>query len=305
MREGTAYQQACAAIADVTGAWAKGLSLADIRTSFEDFLAEAGGPLPVSVTQTALEINGCKACWFTPPLLLSHRPLLYCHGGGFQIGSIKSHASLMARLAVASGMRVLGYDYRLAPEHRAPAAHDDSFMVYQWLLERGEKPLAFVGDSAGGALALATALKARDAGLLLPQALILLSPWLDLGLSGASYQTLADRDVFSKPEQLRAMARSYAGRDANYSDPALSPVFARLEGLPPILIHAGAHDITLDDAHELNRRAQAHAVPVHLKVFPDMFHHFQVFSSLPETEESLREIGTFLKGLGAVHGPFA
>ena len=304
MDQASAYDAACAAIKAETMQWASGLSLAQIRDRFELFLAQAGGPQLESVTQSPFIIHDRPACWFTPKNLLSQRPLLYCHGGGFQIGSIRSHASLMARLATACGVRVLGFEYRLAPEHRAPAAADDCFMAYQWLLQHAEKPFALAGDSAGGALALLTAVKARDQGLVLPQALVLLSPWLDLGLRGASYRELARYDIFSKPEQLHAMARTYGGRGADFSNPALSPVFARLKDLPQIFIHAGACDITLDDAHLLAQRAEAQNVRVHLKVFPNMFHHFQIFAALPQAQDSLAEIGAFVKKLLATQRPF-
>lgn len=305
MSDTTAYHEACAAIARVTAAWAKASSLEEIRVGFEEFLAEAGGPLPPDVTQHAFLCESLEACWFTPHALVSHRPLLYIHGGGFQIGSIRSHQSLMARLAQASGMRVLGINYRLAPEHRAPQAADDCYAVYRWLVEHGEVPLALLGDSAGGALALTTVLKAKDAQMTLPQALVLLSPWLDLSLSGASYRDRVELDVFSKPEQLRAMARTYAGRGIDPSTPALSPVFADLEGLPEILIHAGDHDITVDDSHLLAQRAQAAGTRVKLEIFPSMFHHFQVFSNLPQSKQALAAIGQFLKGHAAKTGSFA
>lgn len=305
MSDTPAYQAACAAIDRITRAWAKAASLEAIRSGFEGFLQEVGGPLPADVIQQGFTLNGLDACWFTPANIVSHKPVLYCHGGGFQIGSIRSHASLMARLARATGLRILGFDYRLAPEHRAPHAADDGWMVYRWLIDQGDTPLALAGDSAGGALALITALKAREARIALPQALVLLSPWLDLSLSGASYRDLADLDRFSKPEQLRAMARTYAGRGVDLTDPALSPVFASLEALPEILIHAGGDDITVDDSRLLAHRAKDTGTRVQVEIFDKMFHHFQVFADLPETNISLEQIGSFLKGHAAKTGPFA
>ncbi|NBS00886.1 MAG: alpha/beta hydrolase [Rhizobiales bacterium] len=299
MTEHDPYQRARHAITEATASWAGGLSLAEIRSSFEDFLVRAGGPKPAGVTTKPIQIGNMHACWFVPDHANSGPCLLYCHGGGYQIGSVRSHASLMARLAKATGLRVLGFDYRLAPEHRAPAATQDALAAYQWLLQVGDLPLAIVGDSAGGGLALATAIAARDQGLALPNGLVLLSAWLDLGLSGDSYRRLEDLDIFSKPGQLRAMARTYLGRGADPVDPKASPVFDTLDGLPPMLVHAGGYDITLDDSRLLATRAQAAQVPVTLTVFEGMYHHFQIFADLPETAQSLAGIAGFLQRLAS------
>jgi epsilon-lactone hydrolase len=290
-----AFERVRARIMAATSAWAAGLTLAEIRDSFEAFLG-AGEGTP-EVVRTPLTLAGLPACAFDAPGGDAARTLLYCHGGGFQIGSVRSHSGLMARLALASGMRVIGFDYRLAPEHRFPAAHDDAFAVYRALVEAGETPLALVGDSAGGALALGAAMRARDVGLALPKALVLLSPWLDLTMGGESYVALAEKDIFSRPEQLKAMARTYLGRNQAPDDPAASPVLGDLAALPPMLVHAGGHDITLDDSHLLARRAAEQGGRVQVEVFPGMCHHFQVFEELPEAAASLSRIGAFLRGL--------
>jgi len=272
------------------------MTLAQIRESFDAFLTPDGVGA-TDIRRVATTVGGIPACWFEPEAGGAGRPLLYCHGGGFQIGSIHSHAGLMARLALACGARVLGFDYRLAPEHRFPAAADDAFAAYRQLVETEGAPAAIVGDSAGGALALGTAIRARDAGLPLPQAIVLLSPWLDLTLSGDSYTSLVDQDIFSKPDQLRAMARTYLGRGGDPANPAASPVFDDLQGLPPMLVHAGACDITLDDARLLVRRVEAEGGSVTLRVFERMYHHFQVFEELPEAAASLADIGGFVRAL--------
>lgn len=296
----TPHQRMHAAIAAATAAWSAGLSLDEIRLGFETFMEQAGQSHRPRITTHDLVIAERPARWFIPQVseLGSDRGqppcLLYCHGGGYQIGSIRSHASLMGRLAERTGLRVLGFDYRLAPEHRFPAALEDAVATYQWLIDQGDVPLAIVGDSAGGGLALATAIAARERGWKLPKALVLLSAWLDLGLSGASYTTLEALDIFSKPGQLKAMARTYMGRGADMTNPLASPVFASLTGLPPMLVHAGGHDITLDDSHLLHERATAAGVSVTLRVFAGMVHHFQIFANLPETRESFDAIAAFL-----------
>ncbi len=289
------YVQVRRRIEAATTAWARGMTLAEIRESFEHFLGDSGAA--PEVRRTALNLAGLQACAFDPPGGVPRRTLLYCHGGGFQIGSVRSHADLMARIAAASGARVLGFNYRLAPEHRFPAAHDDVFAAYAALVEADEVPLALMGDSAGGALALGTAMRARDAGLPLPKALVLLSPWLDLTMSGESYTALADKDIFSTPAQLRAMARCYLGRDNPPSNLAASPVLGDLASLPAMLVHAGGYDITLDDSHLLARSVVAQGGQIEVEVFEAMYHHFQVFEELPEAQISLARIGAFIRTL--------
>lgn len=268
------------------------MDLAAIRSDFAAFLAEVGPRGAALAQPRPAVVAGRKAVWIGDP---TARPGLYLHGGGFQIGGIASHAGLVARLARALGLRLLLPAYRLAPEHRYPAASDDALAVLRALQAAGEAPVAMLGDSAGGGLALGTAIRAREAGLPLPRALILLSPWLDLSLSSASYRDLAADDPFSKPAQLATMARSYLGRSGPApEDPAVSPLFADLHGLPPLLIHAGGADITLDDARALAARPGGR---VTLRVHPGMCHHFQVFEALPQAETSLAEIADWWRSL--------
>jgi acetyl esterase/lipase len=277
-------------IRSITSSWANGMTLAEIRTSFDGFL---GGDFAADRLEI-FDLEGLPASWIGNG---PERTIFYLHGGGFQIGSLRSHAGLTTRIASAANARVLAVDYRLAPEHRFPAAHDDAFSAYRWLTASGIVPDAIMGDSAGGALALATAVRARDAGLPLPRAIMLLSPWLDLSLSGDSYASLAEADIFSKPAQLHAMAKTYIGRNGDPSDPSVSPLFAPLDGLPPMLVHAGACDITLDDARLLEKRVNDAGGAITLRIFDRMCHHFQVFAELPETAQSLSEIGAFFDRL--------
>lgn len=285
-------------LAEVTAGWASGMTLDEIRQSYECFLGEVGPKGAALAAPEPFAIGAIPAAWIGAGASRA----LYCHGGGFQIGSIRSHHSLMARIAAGAGARLLAFDYRLAPEHRYPAAIEDAVEVYRWLLREGGAPAAIIGDSAGAALALQVAMQARDDGLPLPRALILLSPWLDLSLSGDSYRTLADRDIFSKPAQLQAMARTYLGRGGDPASPSVSPVFGDLRDLPPMLVHAGAHDITLDDSRLLEQRLHDAGGQMTLKIFPRMCHHFQVFEELPESRESLGEIAALLACVPALQG---
>ncbi len=272
------------------GGWA-GMDLPAIRADFAAYLTEVGPEGAALAKPREAVVAGLPVVWIGES---SAPPGLYFHGGGFQIGGLASHAGLVARLARATGMRLLLPAYRLAPEHRYPAASDDALAVYRAMLDTNQAPQALLGDSAGGALALLTALRARDAGLPLPRALILLSPWLDQTLSGASSEALAPEDPFSKPAQLRAMARSYLGREGpSVQDPRVSPLFANLDGLPPVLIHAGGSDITLDDSRALHQQMDG----VTLRIHPGMCHHFQVFEALPQADASLAEIGAWWRAL--------
>ena len=281
-------QRVMAAVAQ----WMDGMSLQDIRRAYDALVEE-----PRAADVERVEIVNMPAAWVSVPGATPRRTLLYCHGGGYQIGSIRSHLDLMARLAEAADARLLAFEYRLAPEHRYPCAAEDAFAAYRWLLERHGRPDAVVGDSAGAALAVATAVQARDASIALPHCLVLLSPWLDLAMRGDSYTAKADADIFSRPAQLRAMARTYLGRDGDLLAPLASPVEADLKGLPPMLLHAGDHDITLDDAPLFVSRARAQGCEADLVVFPGMFHHFQMFRELPASDESILQVASFVARL--------
>ncbi|MGY2983219.1 monoterpene epsilon-lactone hydrolase [Bradyrhizobium sp. USDA 4508] len=278
-------------IAAAIESWSRASSLAEIRKSFEALFADGH-----DTRIETFKIGPMTAAWIAPRESSMHRVVLFCHGGGFQVGSIRSHFSLMLRIARASAARVLGFNYRLAPEHRCPAAADDALTAYLWLLNQGmpSSRIVVAGDSAGAALAMAVALGARDCGLPLPSGLALISPWLDLSMRGNSYASRAALDIFSKPAQLSAMARTYLGRNGNASDPSASPIEADLAGLPPILVHASDYDITLDDAFLLAARARQSGVDVQVRVWDGMFHHFQMFAELPQSRESLAELGHFI-----------
>lgn len=294
-------------IVAATSSWTQDTTLTEIRAGFEALIA---GPEPGCVQEIA--IAGVPATLTTPTLIAPQkgapeRPdqqgrdqpgiVLFCHGGGFQIGSPRSHRSLLCRLAGAARVPVLAPDYRLAPEHRFPEAAEDCLAVYRAMIAGGHHPerIIVAGDSAGGNLALGVALQAREQGLGMPAGLVLISPWLDLTLRGESYSSRAGVDLFSKPAQLRAMARAYLGRGGEATHPLATPLDAPLSGLPPILVHAGDFDITLDDSVLLAERARAAGVICELRIWPEMYHHFQVFAALPEARESLEDIGTFIR----------
>lgn len=282
---------ALARIRAAKSAWGPGASLAAIREGFETLLCPEN-----DIPATDLNLAGIPAMaiggdgnWLRPSVL-------FFHGGGFQVGSLQSHRGLMRDIARASGVPVIGIEYRLAPEHRFPAAADDCRAAFDSLVERGVAPhdIVLAGDSAGGHLALGLALDLKDDGRS-PAGLVLISPWLDLSLSGGSYISRAALDVFSQPAQLRAMAKTYLGRDRQLTDPRIDLLSRNLTGLPPVLIHAGDHDITLDDAKTLANAATRATASHHLAIWPEMMHHFQMFADLPESIESLAAIGAFVR----------
>ncbi|MCW5635225.1 MAG: alpha/beta hydrolase [Rubrivivax sp.] len=200
--------------------------------------------------------------------------MLYLHGGGYVIGSPRSHRHLVADLAAAT--RLTGYllDYRLAPEHPYPAARDDAVAAVRWLLETGRTRadrLVLAGDSAGGGLVVATLVALRDAGLPMPAAAICLSPWVDLSCSLPSCASNRPPDPVIDGEVLRAMARAYLGRRSPRT-PGASPLFADLRGLPPLLVQAAADEVLTDEAVELARAAAGAEVAVTLEQWPRFVH---------------------------------
>ena len=280
-------------IALAVSEWSSMRDINAIRERFESLLE-----YKVDIHQRAVTIDDMQGVIVTPTDAGRDKIILYCHGGGFQIGSTRSHLGLMARISKAANIPVFGFDYRLAPEHKCPAAIIDTIRAYQWSLESGYHPsnIAIVGDSAGAALAVNICIQKIKMHLLpRPACLVLISPWLDLSLSGESYVNRADLDIFSKPEQLRAMARSYTSESDSLTDPTVSPLFSNPEGLPPTLIHAGDFDITLDDAKSFADSCKSSGVNVELEIWPEMFHHFQVFEELPEAHESVVKIGKFIR----------
>lgn len=257
-------------------------------------------PVPPEVViepvETGLE-TAIPAVWFIPPDAPETPVIVYIHGGAYVAGGMDdAYRSHMARLALETGLRVLAVDYRLAPEHPYPAALEDSLAVFRWLAESvPADQIAIVGDSAGGNLALITLLALRDTGEPLPGAAVLLSPWVNLTGSGLTQITLAEFDPVLTPEGLLSSARCYAG-DLPLDDPRISPLFADLAGLPPLLILAGTYEILLADSIWLAHRARAAGVPVTLEVWAGQVHVWPLMSALtPESAAAYAAVGAFVK----------
>jgi epsilon-lactone hydrolase len=234
--------------------------------------------------------------WLVPRAALSDRVLLYFHGGAWFMGSTRTHRSLVSNLAYASGVRALSIDYRLAPEHPFPAGLDDCVTAYEWLLQSGIAPgkIVLAGDSAGGNLVLALLVALRDTGKPLPAGAVGLSPATDLTGASESHRTRAHLDPFFHKIGSNSIVPDYIG-DHNPRHPWISPLYADLKGLPPLLLHAGDHETLLDDAVRFGQCASEAGVEVKTVVWPGMFHVFQIFAPfLPEARAAVDQIAAFI-----------
>jgi monoterpene epsilon-lactone hydrolase len=254
-------------------------------------------PVPDDVLVRDVNAGGVPAHWLDAPGVDTDRVLLFLHGGGYELGSLRSDGELAARLGRASGMRVLFPEYRLAPEHPFPAAIDDVLAAWRWLrtdqnLSAGS--LAVAGDSAGGGLTVALLVATRDTAEALPAAAVLMSPTVDLTSSGASMTERVDQDPISTPALLASFASDYlAGADPK--TPLASPLFASLAGLPPLLVQVGTADLLLSDSERLAAAATAAGVDVTLEVGEGLPHVYQLLRGTPEAAEATERIGKFLR----------
>lgn len=221
--------------------------------------------------------------------------VIYYHAGGFVFGSLASHRALCSYLAQFSGARVLNVDYRLAPEHPAPAAHDDAFAAYQWALANGyaASAIALAGDSAGGNLALSTAVRARNQGLALPAAIVALSPALDLASEGESHRTVDDPFI---TRELMGFFNAMYVPGGDVRSPTVTPFYsAELQGLPPVQLQVGSRERLRDDAVTMAARLKAAGVEVECSLWDGMVHCWQLFAPvLDEALASLEQAGRFM-----------
>jgi epsilon-lactone hydrolase len=271
------------------------LSTAERRAQYER--AEKAFPTPPDVKVEHVSAPVAPAEWLRPPVADSGRVVLYLHGGGYVIGSPRSHRHLAAAIADAARASALLLDYRLAPEHPYPAAVEDATAAYRWLLDGAVAPgrIVIAGDSAGGGLTVATLLALREAGLPLPAAGVCISPWVDLTCGGETYRTKAAADPIVTRAGVAQMAQAYLGATPPRS-PLASPLFADLRGLPPLLIHVGSEEVLLDDARLLAERARAAGVEVGLEVYERMIHVWHWFlPMLDEAQSAVEAIGRFVR----------
>jgi acetyl esterase/lipase len=275
-------------------AFPAGIDLNEQRRLLRELISAQ--PLPADVTVTAAALGGVPTAEITIDGIEPRHVVLYFHGGVYVLGDAFQAAGLASQIGRRTRAKVISVDYRLAPEHPYPAAVDDALAAYEALLQNGTAPsdIAFAGESAGGGLAVATLVNARDHGLPMPAAAFAMSPYADLTLAGTTMQTKGEVDVLMSRENLQARVTDYtSGQDAALG--LISPVFADLSGLPPLIIQAGSHEVLLDDAVRLARQAATADVEVTLEVTPGAPHVFQAYHPiLDEAPAALDRAGQFL-----------
>jgi monoterpene epsilon-lactone hydrolase len=258
--------------------------------------AVSAQPLPADVTVSAGALGGVPTAEITVDGIEPRHVVLYFHGGVYVIGDAFLAADLASQVGRRTDAKVISVDYRLAPEHPYPAAVDDALAVYEALLHDGIAPseIAFAGESAGGGLAIATLVNARDHGLPLPAVALVMSPYADLSLAGATIETKREVDPLLSRELLQARVTDYtSGQDAALG--LICPVFADLSGLPPLIIQAGTHEVLLDDAVRLAGQAATADVEVTLDITPGVPHVFQAYHPiLDEAAAALDRAGQLL-----------
>ena len=231
-----------------------------------------------------------------------NRRILYIHGGSWISGSLSGYRAFLSHISQVTGAVVLSVDYRLAPEHKFPAGLNDCTQAYQWMRQNGPKNKApasaafLMGDSAGGNLALATLLKAKDSKLPLPAAVVAISPATDFTGGSPSLVTKASVDPIINPAVLPTLIPIYLDQSTEPTDPYVSPLFGHYAGMPPILLQVGDLEVLLDDSTRLAKKAIGHGCDVTLEVWDGMPHVFQGFVPfLPEAAEALAKIGEFVR----------
>ena len=265
------------------------------RRSFERMVDDFSIDVPAKYSR--VNAGGVTAEWVTAEGASDSRVVLYFHGGGYIIGSPRTHRPMLAELSHASGARVLALDYRLAPEHPFPAPVEDAVASYRWLLNEGYDParIAVAGDSAGGGLTVAMMVQARYVGLPVPGAAVCISPWVDMEGLGDSMETRAEADPMVMKEGLLLSAKTYLG-GSDPRAPLAAPLYADLRGLPPILIQVGDAEVLLDDSTRLAGVAREAGVEVEMDVWDDMIHVWHLFAPiLPEGKQAISQAGEFIK----------
>ena len=236
-----------------------------------------------------------SCAWIRPHRSYDRRKaVLYCHGGGYTSGTLGYSRILGSKLSLVTGLQVMSFEYRLAPEHPYPAAVEDAVKAWDHLmyLGYGARDVILAGDSAGGNLALVLTHRLKAMGRRLPASLILMSPWTDMTASGKSYQERAALDPSLTKEYIQAVTAAYA-KGQDLTSPYLSPLFGDFTGFPPVLIQAGTNEILLSDSVRLRDRLVASGIPCRLEVWKDMWHVFQMFP-IKKANEAMESIGRFL-----------
>jgi monoterpene epsilon-lactone hydrolase len=278
------------------------MPLDELRRRFEHWGDITGEPGGVDYIET--DAGGVPSMWATPKGCPESRVLLCAHGGGYVVGSMYTHRKAYGHVAKAVGCRALIVNYGRAPENIHPGPVDDMVKAYKWLLDQGIQSghIAFIGDSAGGGLAVTTILRARERGLPLPGATMPLSPWLDMDARGETFETNRDRDVLVSRDVIATMAGTFLGEGGSRNDPLANPLHAELRGLPPMYIQTGADETLLSDSRDLADLARRSDVEVTLEVVPEMQHVFQFLAGVaPEADAAIARMANWVRphlGLG-------
>jgi epsilon-lactone hydrolase len=279
----------------MAGAWGADATPDRMRADFEAWCERFADRRDATIARVAP--GGVPADEIAIPGAATARTILYLHGGGYVLGSARSHRSLAKRIAAEARARVVVPDYRLAPEHPFPAAVDDAVAAYRGLLAGGARPeqIAVAGDSAGAGLTLALLASLRDAGAPLPACAVLLSPFADLECSGETYASLAQADPIVSREMGVGMGLTYVG-GGDPRHPLASPVHAKLAGLPPLLIQVGSREVVLDDARTIARRATEAGVPAELEVWNGMIHAWHLYApALESGRRAVEDLAAFVR----------
>src|SRR6516165_7544732 len=263
-------------------------------------LDQVGSILPIAddVRVEAVDLGGVPGEWSDVPGAEDSRVLLFFHGGGYCSGSIVSHRRMVTEAGRKAGCRTLAVGYRLAPEHPFPAALEDALKAWRFLREHGiaAGDIAVSGDSAGGGLTVALLENLRDAAMELPGCAWLVSPWTDLTLSGSTLASKEAVDPIIHEGYLRELVEAYLPEGMDPRDPRVSPLFANLSGLPPLLIQVGSEEALLADATRFASAAGAAQVAVTLEVWPHMIHAWPLWNARLEAgREALAHAGAFIR----------
>jgi len=258
-----------------------------------DVTAEPGG-----VDYIETNAGGVTALWAVPKGCAEDRVLLCMHGGGYVTASMYTHRKVYGHVAKAISCRALILHYRRAPEHVHPAPVDDAVTAYRWLLDQGvaSRYIALTGDSAGGALAVTTLLRARERNLPMPTATMPLSPWVDWEITGETLVSNREKDAIVQKEVVEVMATTFLGEGGNRRDPLANPLYADLKGLPPMYIQVGGDETLLDDSRRLAECARKAGVDVRLDEFPEMQHVFHFSAGhAPEADDAIRKLAEWVR----------
>jgi acetyl esterase/lipase len=265
----------------------------DTNDHWGDLTAE-----PRGVDYIETDAGGVPAMWAIPKDSAEDRVIFCLHGGGFVSGSLYTHRKLFGHFAKAIGARALIATYRHTPEHAHPAQLEDTTAAYRWLLDQGiaATHIALAGDSCGANLAITTMLRARALGLPTAAALMLMSPWVDMEVSGQTYETNKETDAFFYREVVQGLVGMFLAGGGSPNDPLANPLYADLTGLPPMYIQVGGDETLLDDSRMLEKHGLNAGVDVRLDIFPEQQHTFHMAAGrAPEADDAIRRFADWVR----------